>query len=94
MKQHGSVYWSEEAEGALSAMDPKRSLADPGHLAPCAFALPDAPIWQDSSTTKDCRDLEAAVGGPQVLADLTGSRAYERFTGPQIARVRPSADGY
>lgn len=69
-------------------MDPKRSLADPGHLAPRAFALPNAPIWQDSSTTKDCRDLEAAVGGPQVLADLTGSRAYERFTGPQIARIR------
>lgn len=87
-QQHGSVYWSKEAEKALGAMDPKRSLADPGHLAPRAFALPNAPIWQDSSTTKDCRDLEAAVGGPQVLADLTGSRAYERFTGPQIARIR------
>ncbi|KAG2343948.1 actin-like ATPase domain-containing protein [Suillus weaverae] len=87
-QQHGSVYWSEEAEKALAVMDPKRSLADPGHLAPHAFALPNAPIWQDSSTTKDCRNLEAAVGGPQVLADLTGSRAYERFTGPQIARIR------
>ncbi|KAG1739993.1 hypothetical protein EDB19DRAFT_1709666 [Suillus lakei] len=78
-QQHGSVYWSEEAEKALAAMNPKRSLADPGHLAPRAFALPNAPIWQDSSTTKDCRDLEASVGG---------SRAYERFTGPQIARIR------
>lgn len=87
-QQHGSVYWSKEAEKALAAMDPKRSLADPGHLAPRAFALSNAPIWQDSSTTKECRDLEAAVGGPQVLADLTGSRAYERFTGPQIARIR------
>ncbi|KAJ8589928.1 actin-like ATPase domain-containing protein [Rhizopogon salebrosus TDB-379] len=87
-QQHGSVYWSEEAEETLVAMDPKRSLADPGHLAPRAFAFPNAPIWQDSSTTKDCRDLEAAIGGPQALADLTGSRAYERFTGPQIARIR------
>jgi xylulokinase len=87
-QQHGSVYWSEEAERALASMDPKRSLAELGHLAPLAFALPNAPIWQDSSTTKDCRDLEAAAGGPQILADLTGSRAYERFTGPQIARIR------
>ncbi|KIJ65636.1 hypothetical protein HYDPIDRAFT_88220 [Hydnomerulius pinastri MD-312] len=94
-QQHGSVYWSEEAEKALASMDPTRSLAEPGHLAPHAFSLPNAPIWQDSSTTKDCRDLEEAVGGPQVLADLTGSRAYERFTGPQIARIsRVKPDAY
>ncbi|KAH7927851.1 actin-like ATPase domain-containing protein [Leucogyrophana mollusca] len=87
-QQHGSVYWSEEGEKALESMDPKRSLAETGHLAPGAFSLPNAPIWQDSSTTRDCRDLETAIGGPQALADLTGSRAYERFTGPQIARIR------
>ncbi|KAG8220964.1 hypothetical protein J3R82DRAFT_2469 [Butyriboletus roseoflavus] len=87
-QQHGSVYWSDLAETSLSSMDPSRSLTEPGHLAPHAFALPNAPIWQDSSTAKDCADLEDAAGGPQRLADLTGSRAYERFTGPQIARVR------
>ncbi|KAN0088454.1 hypothetical protein V8E55_005511 [Tylopilus felleus] len=38
-----------------------------------AFA---APLWQYSSTTTTLN------GGPQRLADLTGSRAYERFTGP------------
>jgi xylulokinase len=32
--------------------------------------------------------LEAALGGAQAVADLTGSRAYERFTGNQIARIR------
>ncbi|MEE6467355.1 hypothetical protein FKM82_007210 [Ascaphus truei] len=31
--------------------------------------------------------LEEAVGGAQELANLTGSRAYERFTGNQIAKV-------
>ena len=30
---------------------------------------------------------EKAVGGPLALAHLTGSRAYERFTGNQIAKI-------
>ena len=27
------------------------------------------------------------MGGPKALAELTGSRAYERFTGNQIAKI-------
>ena len=53
-----------------------------------AFEIGQSPIWQDASTTRECRSLEALVGGPQELADLTGSKAYERFTGNQIAKVR------
>ena len=41
----------------------------------------------DSSTTKQCHLMEQAVGGAQKLADITGSRAYERFTGNQIAKI-------
>ena len=69
----------------LESLDPELPL---DQLSPDAFSLPNAPIWQDSSTTRECRDLEAAVGGAQALADLTGSRAYERFTGNQIMKVR------
>lgn len=32
--------------------------------------------------------MEAAVGGAEALAELTGSRAYERFTGSQIMRFK------
>ncbi|KAH9839768.1 D-xylulose kinase [Rhodofomes roseus] len=84
-QQHGSVYWSGAAERMLASLDPELPLKQ---LSPGAFSLPNAPIWQDSSTTRECRDLEAAVGGAQALADLTGSRAYERFTGTQIAKLR------
>ncbi|OSX63987.1 hypothetical protein POSPLADRAFT_1136748 [Postia placenta MAD-698-R-SB12] len=84
-QQHGSVYWSSDAEKMLATLDASQPI---DQLSPGAFSLPNAPIWQDSSTTRECRELEAAVGGAQVLADLTGSRAYERFTGTQIAKIR------
>lgn len=79
------MYWSSAAEELLASLDATRPLAK--QLAPAAFSIQRAPIWQDSSTTRECRELEAAVGGAQALADLTGSRAYERFTGTQIAKV-------
>ena len=41
----------------------------------------------DSSTTTQCLSLEKAVNGAMELASLTGSRAYERFTGNQIAKI-------
>jgi xylulokinase len=51
------------------------------------FAIEDSPIWMDSSTTEQCRSIEQALGGAQALAEITGSRAYERFTGNQIAKI-------
>jgi xylulokinase len=85
-QQHGSVYWSSQAEEALASLDPTQTLSS--QLSPKAFSLPRAPIWQDSSTTRECAEIEEAIGGPQSLADISGSRAYERFTGTQIARIR------
>ncbi|KAF8967631.1 hypothetical protein BDZ97DRAFT_1916582 [Flammula alnicola] len=85
-QQHGSVYWSNDSASLLSGLDANRTLAE--QLSPAAFSYPKAPIWQDSSTTEDCKRLEDEYGGAQALADLSGSRAYERFTGNQISRIR------
>ena len=50
------------------------------------FSRETSPIWRDSSTTRQCREIERAVGGAGVLAARTGSRAFERFAGPQIRK--------
>jgi len=67
-------------------LNPSQSLAL--QLFPSAFSLlHNLPTWQDSSTITAGKRLEDLVDGPQALADLTGSRAYERFTGNQISWV-------
>ncbi|PUZ68038.1 hypothetical protein GQ55_3G482400 [Panicum hallii var. hallii] len=83
-QQHGSVYWARGAGAALAALDPAGSLAT--QLAG-AFASPESPVWMDSSSAAQCREVEAAMGGPLQLAALTGCRAHERCTGPQIRKM-------
>ena len=50
-------------------------------LLKSSFSRIDCPIWMDSSTTDECKLLEKHVGSAQHLFELTGSKAYERFTG-------------
>nr|XP_023030477.1 xylulose kinase [Leptinotarsa decemlineata] len=83
-QQHGSVYWQNGANETLRNLKPSEFLHS--QLAHC-FSLANSPIWMDASTTKQCKQLEDAVGGPTKLAEITGSRAYERFTGSQIAKI-------
>ncbi|KAJ5560630.1 hypothetical protein N7513_003029 [Penicillium frequentans] len=47
---------------------------------------PGNPNWQDSSTQKECDEFDAILGGPEELAQATGSKAHHRFTGPQVLR--------
>nr|XP_053635683.1 xylulose kinase-like [Cherax quadricarinatus] len=83
-QQHGSVYWRTGASKTLLEVQPDRFLHE--QLA-MAFSITDSPVWMDSSTSTQCQALEEVVGGPQKLANITGSRAYERFTGSQIAKI-------
>ncbi|KAF8927924.1 hypothetical protein BGZ58_010019 [Dissophora ornata] len=108
-QQHGSVYWSSDAQESFRKM---RSEGD--HKSPLidvfkdAFTVYHSPIWQDTSTTAQCQEIEEFLGsldhdqsgagdkgaevstrllGQQRLADMTGSRAYERYTGSQILKI-------
>ncbi len=82
-QQHGSVYLNSGAPAALASLDSTRALAD--QIAPL-LSRAVSPIWMDSSTGAECEEITSAVGGSEVLAIHTGSRAFERFTGPQIRK--------
>lgn len=84
-QQHGSVYWGSEGENLLKDLDYNKCLLsqfDKKDIFSCFYA----PIWMDSTTTKYCTELEN-VYGIEKLCEVTGSRAFERFTGNQIKKI-------
>ena len=82
-QQHGSVYLAAGYEAALA--DGSRATSLAAKLSP-VLSRRTSPIWMDSSTSAECAEIAAALGGNQAVCDLTGSVATPRFTGPQIRR--------
>ena len=82
-QQHGSVYLNASTEKKLSSLNPSLSMSQQLNTI---FSRSTAPIWMDSSTNAECREITEALGGDTAVAQLTGSRATERFAGPQIRK--------
>lgn len=89
-QQHGSVCLNARWPSALASLDTAKSLAQ--QIAPC-LSRELSPIWMDSSTSAECRALDAKFG--PSLQRRTGSPAIERFTGPQMMKfAKDEPDAY
>jgi xylulokinase len=89
-----SVYWSQKGIDTLKHLDLDKFLYN--QINEDAFSINKSPIWMDSSTTKQCEEIEEAVGGRDEMLRITGSKAYERFTSAQIRKIfqqKPEAYG-
>lgn len=84
-QQHGSVFWGEDSEIKLSNLDPSENLSSQ-FIRKNMFSNNFSPIWMDSTTTKYCKELEEKFGAKN-LCEVTGSKAFERFTGNQIKKI-------
>jgi xylulokinase len=82
-QQHGTVYLNNTFESALKGLHPKKSLKK--HIENC-FTRKKSPIWMDSSTTKQCKEIRKALGGMKETIKITGSNIFERFSASQIRK--------
>lgn len=79
-QQHGSVYLNASFREKLKGSGPLKERFE------AVFSRKSAPIWMDASTSQECDEIRAALGGKHAAIEATGSDLLERFTGPQIRK--------
>ena len=82
-QQHGSVYVNGLFDSIIADLDPTSSLK--AQLSN-SLTRTTSPIWMDTSTGSECKEIANAMGGDAEVCSRSGSVAIERFTGPQIRK--------
>jgi len=82
-QQHGTVYLNSDFVKILKQLDISTTLVS---QLKNSFSRPTSPIWMDSSTAKQCKEIRENLGGLKSTINLLGSNTIERFSGPQIRK--------
>ncbi len=82
-QQHGTVYLNKNFLKTVNNLQPGGSLVS---QLKKIFSRELSPVWMDSSTSKQCKEIRKALGGLKSTIKLTGSNTFERFSGPQIRK--------
>jgi xylulokinase len=91
-QQHGTVYLNVDAPSRFQTLEASRPMI--GQIGGI-FSRPTSPIWMDSSTHAECREITEALEGDAKVSEITGSIATERFPGPQVRKFwKSDPSGY
>lgn len=82
-QQHTTVYLKKKMRVALKNLNAELSLAE--QISPY-YSRPVSPIWLDSSTENECREIADAGGGNEAISKLSGSNVIQRFSASQIRK--------
>lgn len=87
--QHGTVFWSRDADRIMGALDPSKTLLEQMKYGEekGAFSHAFSPNWQDASTQKQCEEFDTALGSKMKLAEVTGSSAHHVRPSPTNRRM-------
>ncbi|KAH9920985.1 actin-like ATPase domain-containing protein [Amylocystis lapponica] len=84
--QHALVWWKASQMPALQALDPRLPVY--AQIAAPSLSLPNTPVAQDTSAHTHALALEAALGGPDLMAARVGTCAHASLLAAQLLRVR------
>ncbi|PVD34176.1 hypothetical protein C0Q70_05440, partial [Pomacea canaliculata] len=59
-----------------------------------AFSVANSPVWMDSTLLASVRSWNAKLEEQKITGWITGSRAYERFTGTSDCNLSTAAEAY
>lgn len=83
--QQALVWWQTAAVSPLQQLDSRLPMHT--QLAPC-FSQPNSAVSQDMSAHTHALALEAALGGPEMMAARVGTCAQSSLIAAQLLRMR------